>query len=320
MKTFFLSAVITVCLGLFSNHSFAQKENSQTQKKEEIIIKKDANSPSKMIIEVDSNQITINGKPASDFNGDVTVLRRNFLNGDNKSFFSTGPNVSIFKNSDKAFLGVLTAKDDKGAIIKNIVDESSAKKSGLEEGDVITKLGSTDITSPLDLREAVSVHQPGDEVAVTYLRSGNEKTTQIKLGKAPTRESLSYNIDSLKNLMKQFKNGRGGYDFMMPQLPGDHYNFFNRQPHLGLKIEDTKDNHGAKVLEVQKGSPADKAGIKAGDVITEMNGQEINNVDEVKSHLQQSDNGADYKMKAKRGNSEMDFDIHIPKTLKSVNI
>ncbi len=51
-----------------------------------------------------------------------------------------------------------------------------------------------------------------------------------------------------------------------------------------------------------------------------MNGQKINNIDEVKAHLRQSDNKADYKMKAKRGNAEMDFDVHIPKTLKSVNV
>lgn len=320
MKTLFLSAAITACLGLFSNNGFAQKEKPQTQKKEEIIIRKDNNSPSKMIIEVDSNQITINGKPVSDFNGDVTVLKRNFLGGDNNPFFSPAPDVSIFKSSNKAFLGVLTVKGDKGAVIKNVVDESSAKKAGLEEGDIITKFGSKDITSPGDLREAVSAFHPGDEVTVTYLRSGNQKTTQIKLGKAPNYGPATYNMDSLRNLMNQFYNGRGEYGFGMPQLPGDQYNFFNRQPHLGLKIEDTKDNQGAKVLEVQKGSPADKAGMKAGDVITEMNGQKINNVDEVKSHLRQSDNKSDFKMKAKRGNSEMDFDVHIPKPLKSVNV
>lgn len=320
MKTLFLTAAFTACLGLFSNNGFAQNEKRQTQKKEEIIIKKNDNSPSKMIIEVDSNQITINGKPVSDFNGDVIVLKRNFLGGDNNSLFSAGPDVNIFKSSNKAFLGVLTAKGDKGAIIKNVINESSAKKAGLEEGDIITKFGSKDITSPGDLRDAVSAYEPGNEVSVTYLRSGNEKITQIKLGKAPNNGPVTYNMDSLRNSMNRFNNGRGGYGFGMPRLPEDHYNFFNRQPHLGLKIEDTKDNQGAKVLEVQKDSPAEKAGIKAGDVITEMNGQKINNVDEVKSHLQQSDNKVDYKMKARRGDAEIDFDVHISKILKSVNV
>lgn len=319
MKTLFLSAVITACFGLMSNNIFAQKEKPEVQKKEEIIIKKDDAGPSKMTIEMDSNRITINGKPISAFNGDVTVLRRNFLGGDDHSFSSPGPGISIFKSSNKAFLGVLTAKVDDGAIIKNVVDESSAKKAGLEEDDIITRLGDKDITSPDDLRNAVGSYQPGDEVTVNYLRAGKKKTVQLALGKAPANAATTYNMDSLKNLLQQFNNGNG-YNFGMGQLPYDYFNFRNNRPSLGLKIEDTKTDNGVKVLEVQSGSPAAKAGVKVDDIITEVNGEKTDNVNEVRSQIMKSDNKNEFKIKAKRGNMDKEFDIHIPKSLKSIKI
>ena len=319
MKTLFLAAAFTTCLGLFSNDSFAQKEKPQIQKKEEIIIRKNDDSPSKMIIEMDSNHITINGKPIEDFNGDVTVLRRNLLGGDNDSFFSPGPGISIFRSSNKAFLGVLTAKVDSGAIIKNVVDESSAKKAGLEEDDIITRVGDKDITSPGDLKEAISSYEPGDKVSINYLRSGKKKTIEVALGKASNDGAITYSIDSLRNLMNRFNNGNN-YNFRMPQLPGDHFNFYGNKPSLGLKIEDTKEGNGIKVLEVQPGSPADKAGIKVDDIITKINGEKTDNVDEARSRLLQSDNKNEYKIGAKRNNKEMNFEVHIPKNLKSIKI
>jgi serine protease Do len=318
MKTIFLSVIVTVCCGLFSNNGFAQKEQPQIQKKEEIIIRKNDANPQKMIIEIDSNKITVNGKPLADYNGDVTVLEKNFMDNDGNRFFRMAPgNLNVFSTSNNAFLGVLTATTEKGAIIKNIIDESAAKKAGLKNDDIITKLGDKKITSPDDLRNAVQSYKPGDKVTLNYLRDGKKNSVSIELGKTPGN-SMTYHIDSLKDFMNRFDQGNS-FNFRMPRRNFD-FNFQNNPPKLGLKIEDTEDSHGAKVLDVEQGSAAEKAGLKKDDIITEINGEKVNGVNDIRSEINHSENKNDYKIKAKRNNNEMNFEIKIPKLLKRIQI
>ena len=239
MKTIFLSAMVTVCCGLFASNGFAQKEQSQIQKNEEIIIRKNDANPQKMIIEIDSNKITVNGKPLSDYNGDVTVMKKDFMDSDGNNFFRMTPgNLSIFNTSNKAFLGVLTAKTEKGAIIKNMIDESAAKKAGLKNDDIITKFGDKKITSPDDLRNAVQSYKPGDKVTVNYLRDGKNKSVTLELGKTRRHVNFTYNIDSLRDMMNGFNHGNN-FNFRMPRQ-NFNFNFNNNQPKLGLQIEDTE--------------------------------------------------------------------------------
>lgn len=319
MKTFFITAAFTACCGLFATSCFAQKEQSQLQKNEEIIIRKNNDAPSKTTIIIDSNHVTINGKPLADYNGDVTVLKRSFLGGHENSFNAPGQTLTFFGNSNKAFLGVLTAKAEKGAIIKNVIDESGAQKAGLKDDDVITKFGDKEIATPDDLRNAVQSYKPGDKVMLSYLRDGKSNSVNIELGKAPGSGPMTYSLDSLRNMMGQYFNGNN-YNFSMPQMPGNQFYFHSNRARLGIKIEDTENGNGAKILNVEAGSAADKAGLKIGDIITQMNGEKIKDANDVRSQVMNSGNKNDYKIKLKRGNKEMSVEVHIPKNLNKINV
>jgi serine protease Do len=319
MKTFFITAAFAACCGLFATNCFAQKEQSQLKKNEEIIIRKNSNAPSKTTIVIDSNQVTINGKPLTDYNGDVTVLKRSYSNREGNSFGMPKQSFTIFGASNKAFLGVLTAKTDKGAVIKNVIDESGAQQAGLKDNDIITKFGNKEIVTPGDLRDAVESYKPGDKVTVYYLRDGKENSTEVNLGKTPASGPMTYDLDSLRNMMGQYFNGNN-YNFGVPQMPGNQFYFHNNRPRLGIKIEDTDAGNGAKILNVEPGSAAQKAGLKAGDVITEMNGEKIKDANDVRSHIMQSENNSDFKMEIKRDNKEMNIQVHIPKTVNKINV
>lgn len=315
MKPIFKTVIFTLCCGCLSSMGFAQKENSKLQKNEEIIIRKKDASPGKTIIEIDSNNITINGKPLSEYNGDVSVFKRNFMSPNGNNFFEF-PQGSFpgLTNSNAAFLGVLTAKTDDGAVIKNVIDSSAAKKAGLEKGDVITKFGDKEISSPEDLRNAVESYKPGDEVTINYLRNGKNESAKVELGKTPSNEG-SYPVPNLNDLM----NGMNRQNFNF-QMPRNYFRFNNNQPKLGLKIEDTHAGNGAKILEVQPGSAADKAGLKEGDIITGINGEKVSGVADVKKEMMQSENKNDYKVKVKRDENEKSFEVKIPKVLNTINV
>ncbi|HET7116617.1 MAG TPA: PDZ domain-containing protein [Hanamia sp.] len=318
MKTVILSAIFTACCGLFATNGFAQKEQSQLKKNEEIIIRKNGDFPSKTTIQIDGNDITINGKPLADYNGNVTILKRNFMGGDENNLFSPGQNLTVFGNSNTAFLGVLTAKTDKGAIIKNVIDESGAQKAGLKDDDIITQFGDKEITSPDDLRNAVQSYKPGDEVTMYYLRDGKKNSVKVDLGKSPNAGPMTYNMDSLRNIMGQYF--RGNNNFIMPPMPGNQFYFHNNRQRLGIEIQDTENGNGAKILNVKQGSAAEKAGLKTGDIITQINGEKINDANDVRSQIMQNENKNDFKIELKRDNKDMNIEVHIPKVLNSINL
>ncbi|HNP00816.1 MAG TPA: PDZ domain-containing protein, partial [Ferruginibacter sp.] len=77
---------------------------------------------------------------------------------------------------------------------------------------------------------------------------------------------------------------------------------------------------GVKVLDVEADSPADKAGLKKDDVITEIGGEKVENTDEARDQLRENADKASYSIKASRNGNAMNFDIKIPKKLKTANL
>ncbi len=87
-------------------------------------------------------------------------------------------------NASAAFLGVSVenADNDGGANITAVRSDSPASEAGLKEGDVITKVGDTDVKSAADLIGAIRSHDPGDDVTVTYTRDGSSAQVTVHLG------------------------------------------------------------------------------------------------------------------------------------------
>jgi putative serine protease PepD len=83
------------------------------------------------------------------------------------------------------FLGVSTQSatgDQQGAEVENVASGSPAAGAGLQQGDVITAVDGTAVSSPADLARLVRSHQPGDQVTIAYSRSGNAAEAQVQLG------------------------------------------------------------------------------------------------------------------------------------------
>lgn len=89
-----------------------------------------------------------------------------------------------------AFLGVEVGSAGRygmsGAIIGGLVPNGPAAKAGLQTGDVITKIGSTTITSPSTITKIVLSKKPGAKVSVTYRDPySGSKTVSVTLGSGP---------------------------------------------------------------------------------------------------------------------------------------
>lgn len=87
-------------------------------------------------------------------------------------------------NPGGAFLGVETsaASGSQGASVASVVSGGPADQAGLKAGDVITAVDGTTVSSPSALAQQIQSHQPGDQVTITYTRSGSSAQASVKLG------------------------------------------------------------------------------------------------------------------------------------------
>jgi len=331
MKKIFIPVLSLAIFSGITQSAVAQEDKAKANKQEEIVIRKNGDKDTKVTIEMKGDDVLINGKPLSEFkDDDVTVMKRKKIirNGNDLLIGPRGGN-SVFFNDDgdgeetRSFLGVTTDKDDKGVKITSVSKGSAAEKAGLKEGDVITKIGNKKINDPDELSDVVKSYKPKDEVKIYYERSGKSNDTKAVLGerKQSMSRSFFYNNNEVPHMNpKMFKD----FNFQMPPMetmPGQPFSKFWVGPNkkLGVKIEDTENNEGVKITNVEEGSVAEKAGLKKDDIITEVDEKKIETVDDAREEILQTDK-TDYTIKAKRNGTDMNFEIKIPKKANSADL
>lgn len=317
----------TVCLATFliAGSAIAQSKKDKTskdkdEKTQEIVIREKGSSPKKMTIVIDGDNVTVNGKSVDEYkDDDVTIFKRD------RPLAMAGPRMRGFDdmrppfdaenfnialaNTNKAMLGVMTEKAENGVKVTEVTKESAAEKSGLKKEDVITKVDTTNITSPNELIEAISKYKPNDKVDITYRRDGKESKTTAKLDE--NKKSFSYNFNRDFN----FNSPEGRF----PQIENFNFNF-NGKPRIGLQIQDIEEGKGVKVKNVDDDSPGAKAGIKEGDIITQVNGKDVSGVDDLRNATKDLKEGDTVKFTYKRDGKNQAAEIKLPKRLKSADL
>jgi len=287
------------------------------KKGQRIIIKKDSRNGNQetITVTVNGDKVLINGKPVDQINDkDIRIFKGEpgdfELSGpgpDVNGLIRFSPHKSPIKSfSNRALFGVMTEKTEKGARITEVTKESAAEKAGLKKEDIITKVNDTKITGPEDLRETIGKFKPEEKIKITYLRNAKESIATATLSK-PKTESLVINGEP--------------FNFSFPDQNFDFSNsFISHKPRLGLQISDIEEGTGVKVTGVDEESPAKKAGLKEEDIIKEINGSSIKDVDDLRNRIKDLKEGDIYKVKYERGGKTNTVDIKIPKKLKTANL
>ncbi|HEX8462369.1 MAG TPA: PDZ domain-containing protein [Segetibacter sp.] len=325
MKRWIKYTSTVLATALVASGAVAQSKNddakSKSEKTQEIIIRKNGDKTEKMTIVVDGENITINGKPVNDYkNADVTVLKTDRINGSPRvRTFSRGGNSFngarleglLPASANKAMLGVVTEKADDGAKVTDVTKESGAEKAGLKKEDIITKIGSTKIDDPEDLIKAIRALKPKEKVDITYKRNGKENKTTATLGESKT-SAYSFNFNN------------EDFNFNLPNVPmppSAPFNIsLNRKPRIGMQIQDVEEGKGVTIKDVDDDSPASKAGLKEGDVITQLNGKELVGVDEMRTEIKDIKEGDTLKLSYKRDGKNQTAELKIPKRLKTADL
>lgn len=261
-------------------------DKAQQEQYQEIIIRRKGDSAAKMTIQINGDEVLVNGKKPGELkNKDVTVIQRRVTPGENRPFnFDFGPghgprafSYSFGDNANKALLGVLTAEDhDEGAMIQEVEEGTAADKGGLKKGDVITRVGDQAVHTPEDLVKAIGSHQPDDKVTITYERDGKTATTDVTLGQREAAPLMGFSMPpQSRRWNRNFRNfPRAHPPFAFGWMDDD-------TPRLGMTVQDQQEEKGVKVMNVLPGSLAEKAGFEKGDVIKEVDGQPVEKAEDV---------------------------------------
>lgn len=177
------------------------------------------------------------------------------------------------KTDRKGYLGVsiepLTRQTKKelkaefGVVIASIEEDSPADKDGLMEDDVIQQVNDVKIRRPSTLSRTIRKIKPGDTAKIVVVRDGKEKSVKVTIEKLKERPGLSAAIEKSFNALR-FLGGRTYLGVQLHQLNNDLADYFGVKPDAGVLV-----------LEVEDDSPAEKAGIKAGDIITKADDETV---------------------------------------------
>ena len=152
-------------------------------------------------------------------------------------------------------LGLASAK---GAIVSDVTEDSPALAAGFKAGDTILKADGDEISDARDLAKKVARIAPGKSVNVDIIRDGKPMTVAVKIGTMPNDAKMA---------------SKGGNP--------DSSDLAS----LGLKLGPAEDGAGVKIVEVAPNSVADDQGLKPGDIILEVAGNDVNGPADVKNAL-----------------------------------
>jgi len=168
--------------------------------------------------------------------------------------------LSELEPAKKATLG--TNLPARAAFVSEVSPGGPAAKAGVQPGDTITQIDGHKIEYGADVVDYVSSQNIGSTVNITYLRGGKTANTQVALGELPGGDE--------ERLADSGKIGLG-LQTLTPEIAGS----------LGLPAN----LKGAVITEVASGSPAERAGLKEGEVVLEVDRKPVASVDEAVAAL-----------------------------------
>ena len=203
----------------------------------------------------------------------------------NFSFFVSGDGfLGIYaENISRENMGRYQMNQVRGVGVTRIVKDSPAEKAGLRKDDVILRIDNENITSVRKLNRIVSELAPDQSVRISVSRGGSEQEVTATIGK---RSNTSFAGDFFREGMepKEWKF-EGPLRERLLEDHGDLTFMLNNSRRIGVStMELTKQladyfgitgGKGVLVTSVTDDGPAAKAGVRAGDVITAVDGEAI---------------------------------------------
>ncbi len=171
-----------------------------------------------------------------------------------------------------------------GALVASVQEGTPAAAAGLERGDVITAVEGKPVTDTVELRNRIASTAPGTEVRLKILRNGEERSVRVTLDELPGSGARASSA-----------GGRASdrqYGFSAQEL----------SPALASRLGYQGDS-GVVISEVEPGGAADRAGLRQGDLVKEVNRRPVENLTEFREAVGAADPAKVLLLLVRRGNN-----------------
>lgn len=224
-------------------------------------------------------------------------------------------------NADRA--KELKLSDVHGVEVTRVEDDSPASKAGLKQGDVVLEYQGQRVEGTAQFVRMVRETPAGRQVKLLISRGGATQTLAATVGerKAP-RVLIERNLEMgpqwhQKMEKLQDELGRMQFKFEMPDLPQPFMSW--RSGALGIEAESVSSQlaeffgvkQGVLVRSVGKDTPAEKAGIKAGDVIVKVDGAEVSTPSEIAKHIRAPEAKKTFPVTVVRNRQEVTLNVTV---------
>ena len=173
-------------------------------------------------------------------------------------------------------------KDGEGVLVTQVFPDDPAAEAGIEPKDIILEVNGHKVKTSRELSRMIAEASVGQKVDIVVLRKGNKKEFNIKLSKRKDTEIASRNDEIRK---------KTEFGIAVSNLTPEIARQFN-----------LKDAEGVVVVGVEPDSKGEKAGILIGDIIKEINHEDIDDADEYSKEIGKVKSGENVYMYILRPN------------------
>jgi predicted metalloprotease with PDZ domain len=212
------------------------------------------------------------------------------------------------RSSRKGYLGVSIerlTRDERedlgvthGVVVTRVTEKSPAAKSGIVEDDVILYFNGKKIRRPDHLVEAVREVKPKSTVMVTLMREKKRMDLDVVVGRYRSSAVYSWGGDG-----EHFSVLAGGGAYLGVELHSLNQNLAG---YFGVDEDD-----GALILDVEEESPAAEAGMRAGDVIVSVDGDDVMDPYDVRDILYDFEEGDQIEIEVMRQKHQQTFTVEL---------
>jgi membrane-associated protease RseP (regulator of RpoE activity) len=221
-------------------------------------------------------------------------------------------------------LSALKLKEEKGVEVTMVDQDAPAGKAGIKEHDVILSMNGTSIESGAQLRRMIHETPPGRLVTFGLSRDGQPVSVKVQLG--DKHKEYSMVGPNMKDFHVQIPEIHVMPDIDIPSI---NMVVVTQSARSGLTVENitpqlgeffgVKNGNGVLVRAVEKGSRAEKAGFRAGDVIVKINDQWVHDTSDF-SHAVKSRNGNSINVGVMRDRKEQNLSLSLPERKESSDV
>jgi len=218
---------------------------------------------------------------------------------------------------ERGWLGVSIAENEKGKVeIVNIEKDSPAELAKLRRGDIILEFEGKKVTSTQMLASEIRHRKPGSNVNLKIDRQGQIEEVKVRLGEYPESEIK-------KELQLKFPQLFPAKPPLPPQRPLVFPRTWETRKYIGVYLQElnkelsqyfgVKEGRGLLISKITEGGPAQKAGLKVGDVIIRADGKRVESVRQLSGLIQDKEKGEKIKIEFLRNKKVHTVEVEIEK-------